>query len=143
MFSSKAEGFVGVTIKDAQVMKVTLNLSEKKLLVGQYFTLTATVAPTYAVDKTITWSSSNKKVATVSKKGVVKAVRTGSCVITATSANGVKAKYKVTVKYRYVYKCEKNGVYRYTTSTKIVKQLQKEGWGYKKLSEAINEVGNL
>ena len=133
--------FVSVTIKDAQVVTVKLNLSEKKLLVGQDFTLTATVAPTFAVDKTITWSSSNKKVATVSKKGVVKAVRAGSCVITATSANGVKAKCKITVKYRYVYQCEKNGVYRYTTSAKIVKQLQEEGWGYKKVFRAAGVSG--
>ena len=44
-----------------------------------------------------TYKSSNKKVATVSSNGVVKGKKKGTAVITVT-CNGLKAKFKVTVK---------------------------------------------
>ncbi len=48
----------------------------------------------------IKWKSSNKKIATVSKKGVVKGKKGGKCTITATR-NGVKLKCKITVPKHY------------------------------------------
>ena len=71
----------------------------------------------------------------------MKAVRAGSTVITATLANGVKAKCRVSVKYRYVYRCVKNGVYRITTNTKLVRQLKKEGWKCGKVFQAAGVSG--
>lgn len=121
---------------------VSLSLSEKKLLVGQEFALTAKVTPDDAADKTVTWSSSRPEVATVSKDGVVKTVRAGSCVITAALKNGAKAKCRITVKSRYVYQCEKNGVFRYTVSAKIIRQLRKEGWSCQKVFRAAGKSGN-
>lgn len=47
--------------------------------------------------KTCAWTTSNKKVATVSKKGVVTGVGTGTCVITATSHNGIVSQCTITV----------------------------------------------
>lgn len=58
--------------------------------------LTATVSPSNATNKTITWSSSNTSVATVSN-GEVKAVGLGTATITAKSNNGKTASCKVTV----------------------------------------------
>ena len=60
-------------------------------------TLTATVAPTTAYNKTVTWTSSNPDVATV-KNGVVTANKMGVTNITAKSSNGRTATCKITVK---------------------------------------------
>lgn len=70
--------------KTAAVTGVTLDKTEWTLTAGTSGTLTATVAPEDATDKTVTRSSSNAAVATVSA-GTVTAVRAGSAVITATA----------------------------------------------------------
>ena len=49
------------------------------------------------VASTVVWTTSNKKVATVDANGIVTGVRKGSCVITATTANGLKDACKVSV----------------------------------------------
>ena len=64
------------------VTGVTLNKSETTLTVGGTETLTATITPDTATNKTVTWTSSNPNVATVDN-GVVRAVGNGSAVITA------------------------------------------------------------
>jgi uncharacterized protein YjdB len=51
-------------------------------------TVTATVTPSNATDKTINWSSSNTNVGTVNSSGVVTGVGNGSCAITATTNDG-------------------------------------------------------
>jgi uncharacterized protein YjdB len=79
---------------------VKLNATTKSALVGESFTLTATVAPTNATNKNVTWTSSNTKVATVDAKGKVTLKAAGSATITATTADGSKktATCKITVK---------------------------------------------
>ena len=69
------------------VTGVTLNRSTATIDTGGTVTLTATVAPTNATNKTVTWSSSNSSVATVSG-GVVTGVSAGSATITVTTADG-------------------------------------------------------
>ena len=64
------------------VTSVTLDKKTLKLMVGETATLTATVKPDDATDKTVTWSSLDPKVATV-KDGVVTAVKAGTAKITA------------------------------------------------------------
>ena len=77
------------------VESVTLNKTELTLEVGGEETLTATVTPNNATNKTITWSSDNTAVATVAN-GKVTAVAAGTATITAT-ADGKSATCTVTV----------------------------------------------
>lgn len=72
------------------VTGVALNKNETNLTVGGNETLTATVSPDGATDKTVTWSSSNTDVATVDANGKVSAVGAGSATITATATNGTE-----------------------------------------------------
>ena len=59
--------------------------------------VTATVLPSNANNKTVTWSTSNSSVATVSETGVVTAKGSGNCTITATNSAGHKAYITVLV----------------------------------------------
>ena len=76
-----------VTAATVSVTGVSLDKTELSLTVGGTETLTATVAPDNATDKTVTWTSSNPSVATV-ENGVVTAVAPGTAVITATTQDG-------------------------------------------------------
>ena len=71
------------------VSGVTLNKASVTLNVGDTETLTATVTPTNATDKTVTWTSSNPSVASVSN-GVITAKAAGTTTITATTVDGGK-----------------------------------------------------
>ena len=64
---------------------------------GSTLSLTATVSPASASDTSLTWTSSNKKVATVDKNGKVKGVKKGTATITVKTANGQTADCKITV----------------------------------------------
>ena len=55
---------------------------------GETVQLTATVVPAGAIDKSVTWSSSDTSVATVDANGKVTAVAEGNCIITATTNDG-------------------------------------------------------
>ena len=82
--------------EEVAVTSVSLNKSSQELVVGESVQLNATVNPSDATEKTITWSSSNPAVATVAG-GKVTAIAEGSTIITA-SAGGKSANCAVTVK---------------------------------------------
>ena len=89
------------TPKPVKVSGITLNQTSLTMTSkGQTASLTATVNPGNAANKSITWSSSNSSVATVSANGTVTAVANGTADITATAADGsgVSAKCGVMVK---------------------------------------------
>lgn len=91
---------------------------------GCYLQLKATVTPTTASDKTVTWTSSNKKVATVDKNGKVTIIGKGTAVITAKAKSGVTATCKVvckTAQHDHLYK-----------STKVASTCTKKGYTYSK-----------
>ena len=69
-----------------EVLSITLNNNSAVLETGQSLSLTATVNPTNATDKTVTWSTTDATVASVSE-GVVTAKAIGSATITAKAGN--------------------------------------------------------
>lgn len=87
---------VTVSARVIEVESVTLSQKEATITVGSSMTLTATVLPENATDKSVTWTSNNTSVATV-VNGEVKAVGVGSASITAT-AGGKNATCTITVK---------------------------------------------
>ncbi|MFJ7679712.1 Ig domain-containing protein [Peribacillus sp. NPDC097198] len=90
---------VKVTVKSPIVAKsVKVNKTSATIVQGKTLTLSATVSPSNAVNKTVKWSTSNKKVATVSSKGKVKGVGVGTVKITATTTNGKKTSATIKVK---------------------------------------------
>lgn len=70
-----------------EVAEVTLSKTELTIENGESETLTATVLPSNATDKTVTWTSSKPAVAEVSATGVVTAKSEGEAVITAKSGS--------------------------------------------------------
>jgi uncharacterized protein YjdB len=77
---------------------VSLDKSEAIIDKGKTLTLKVTVTPSTLEDKSVTWTSSNTAVATVSSSGKVKGVKSGTAIITCTSnATGVSATCHVTV----------------------------------------------
>ena len=80
--------------------KVKLSKTKATIEKGKTLTLKATVTPSDLSDKSVTWKSSDTKVATVTSAGKVKGVKAGTATITCTSkATGAKATCKVTVGY--------------------------------------------
>ncbi len=67
---------------------VTLNKETASLYVGDEQTLTATVSPSDASNKSVSWSSNNTNAATVDSSGKVKAVGKGTATITVTTNDG-------------------------------------------------------
>lgn len=84
---------VGVPVKKIQVKKKTISLKA-----GQSTSAGASVKPKNASVKKITYSTSNKKVATVTKGGVIRGVAAGTAKIKLTSADGNKKKNTIVVK---------------------------------------------
>lgn len=83
-----------------QATGLRLNKTVVTVTVGNSTRLKATVSPKNAENKVVKWTSSNKKIATVTSKGLVKAVRQGTVYITAKTANGKKATCKIKTKLK-------------------------------------------
>lgn len=71
------ENYVGAT-------DITLDSNALRLKIGDSYQLAATVLPENATDKSVIWSSSDSKVASVSENGLVKGLKEGRATITAT-----------------------------------------------------------
>jgi uncharacterized protein YjdB len=89
-----------VTVKPPVLAKsVKLSSSSVTLLTGKSATFTATVSPSNTTNKSISWKSSNTKVAKVDNKGKVTAVGPGTAKITAVTSNGKTASATINVPY--------------------------------------------
>lgn len=95
---------ISLTVKQP-VTKITLKNVKKKTVTkttmnaGTTYSLVAAISPSTATDKSLTWKTSNKKLATVSN-GVITALKKGTVTITciANDGSGVKKTFKVTIK---------------------------------------------
>lgn len=95
-----------VTAAPISVTSITLDKTAETLEVSRTLTLTATVLPDNATDKSVTWTSSNEQVATV-VEGVVTALAVGETTITCASVSdpNVGATCRITV-IEKVLKCD-------------------------------------
>lgn len=86
-FNSMTSRYYAVMASAIPVSRVTANKKKITLNLGRSYKLNAAVTPSYALQRTITWASSNESVATVTA-GVVTAVGYGTATITATAPSG-------------------------------------------------------
>ncbi|MBD5345987.1 MAG: hypothetical protein HDR92_02500 [Bacteroides sp.] len=88
-----------ITVEATLVEKIeiTAGTPVEDFTVGSTIQLIATVTPENATDKTITWKSTDDKIATVDENGVVTAVALGSVVITATANDGSDVQGEITL----------------------------------------------
>lgn len=79
--------------------KIYTNVKKQKVYIGQKYRLKISKVRPTSASKKVKWKSSNKKVATVNKSGVVKGIKKGTATITATSKSNptVKVSCKITV----------------------------------------------
>lgn len=107
------------------VTGIILNMTELTLEFGSEETLTATVLPENATDKTVIWTSSDESVATV-KDGKVSAIKAGTANITAKSGE-FSATCALTVKTRKLTEAEWKAAIEATLSARNLTMSAKEG----------------
>jgi len=87
-----------VTVFDSEATRIRINKNETTLNVGEEEMLTTTFTPGNTSDKSVTWSSSNETVATVTTRGIVAALAPGKATITVKAdASGQEHTCEVTV----------------------------------------------
>ncbi len=90
---------IKVVVKKKSIKKITFKKKIFSLAPGKSMSLKATISPSKNVSKILRWSSANKKIVSVSAKGVVTAKKAGSATITvkATDGSGKSASCRVEV----------------------------------------------
>ena len=98
---SKKSAKCKVTVRQL-VTKLSYNKKTQKAEVYKNKTIkfAVTVVPSNANNKKLTYSSSNKKVATVNSKGIIKGIKAGTVTITAKAKDGSRKAVKLTVKVK-------------------------------------------
>ena len=96
--SKKSDCEVKVSAKIIEVKSVTITPETASIFEGETVTLSATISPEDASDKSITWESRSPGIAVVDNKGVVTGVSDGIVNIDAKAANGVTGTCSIHVK---------------------------------------------
>ncbi|BBF44279.1 hypothetical protein lbkm_2968 [Lachnospiraceae bacterium KM106-2] len=96
-------GGIGVTVEAAnkKVQRISItNVTGKRLTIekGNSYQLKTKITPSNATIRKVTYSSSNKKVATISKSGKIKAIKEGTSTIRVTAQDGSKKSVSIQLK---------------------------------------------
>lgn len=135
-----------VRVRGGNVTDISLS-GDDEVKVGETITLKATIKPSNA-DKTLTWTSSNPKVATVDKNGKVKGVKAGDVTITVKASNGKEATHKVKVVDNYVLVLEQivseTDDFQYTITVKRNgKKLSSSEWQAFRYNNVVKRSSNM
>lgn len=104
LYTNNTPYYLTLSYKEPIINVSSISLDPTSLLMepGSQKTITPTVLPNNATDKTVNWQSGNPSVATV-EEGTVTALSVGSATITATSADG-----EITASCSVIVRCEHN-----------------------------------
>ena len=93
-----------VVVKPRLVQAISLNATQKNLIIGDSFTLTATLSPENATNRNVIWKLVSGDAITLSSDGVIQAKKVGEALVRAEAADGsgITAECKVVVKPRMV-----------------------------------------
>ena len=93
-----------VVVKPRLVQSISLNATQKSLIIGDSFTLTATAMPENATNRNIVWKLVSGDAISLSNTGVIQAKKVGEALVRAEAADGsgVSAECRVVVKPRLV-----------------------------------------
>ena len=93
-----------VVVKPRLVQAIALNATQKEVIVGDSFTLTATLSPENATNRNVIWKLVSGDAISLSNTGVIQAKKVGEALVRAEAADGsgITAECKVVVKPRLV-----------------------------------------
>ena len=93
-----------VVVKPRLVQSISLNATQKELIIGDSFTLTATLSPENATNRNVIWKLVSGNAISLSNTGVIQAKQVGEALVRAETADGsgITAECKVVVKPRLV-----------------------------------------
>ena len=93
-----------VVVKPRLVQSISLNATQKNLIIGDSFTLTATAMPENATNRSVIWKLVSGDAISLSNTGVIQAKKVGEALVRAEAADGsgITAECKVVVKPRMV-----------------------------------------
>ena len=86
-----------VKVDTIKVRGLSLSDSNRKINIGEEYTLIANISPADASNKRVSWTSSNSSVLTVGSNGLITPHQVGTATVTATTNNGIKASCTFTV----------------------------------------------
>lgn len=89
---------VKVVDRKIEVEDVAVNVENVKIGIEETQSVRTVVSPTNATDKSLTWTSSNPSVATVTNEGLIKGIKAGNCIVIVRTINGIEKKINVEIK---------------------------------------------